>query len=116
MLAGLSPRTLHDLDVDELLEQALTEVGLPYFEPHSHEATEAALAVMARRTLSGEVSPRDLASWSHRAFGHDGLAMGARLADLDDMYDTIEYTALTPAYVDACVIDEARRIAGSSTG
>lgn len=113
MLAGLPLRGLDDLDVEDLLEQALTEVGLPYFTPHSREAEESALVVMARRTLSGAVSPRDLALWTHRVFGHDRLAEAARLAELDDVYDTIEYTDLAPADVDAEVIGEARRIASS---
>jgi hypothetical protein len=115
MLAGLPLRALDDRDVEDLLEQALAEVGLPFAMPNSREAEESGLVVMARRTLSGAVSPCDLASWAHRTFGHDRLAMATRLAELDDVYDTIEYTDMTPADVDAEVLDEARHIAMSAT-
>src|SRR5262245_20239189 len=71
MLAALPLRALDDRDVEDLLEQSLAEVGLPYYVPRSREAEESALAVMARRTLSGSVPPCDLTSWTHRAFGHD---------------------------------------------
>jgi hypothetical protein len=95
MLAALPLRALDDRDINELLEQALAEVGLSYYPPSSREAEEAALAVVARRTLSGAVRPRDLASWAHRAFGHDRLPLAGRLAELDDVYDMVEQTALT---------------------
>ncbi|GIF75520.1 hypothetical protein [Asanoa siamensis] len=41
MLAALPLRTLDDRDVEDLLEQALAEVGLPCFVPHSREAEQA---------------------------------------------------------------------------
>jgi hypothetical protein len=95
----------------ENLKQALTEVGLPYYEPNSTAGQEAALAVMAARVLSDDLDPRSLAAWSHRTFGHDRLPAAERLAELDDVYDTIEYTDLTVEDVNADVVAEAKRLA-----
>ena len=111
MLAAVSLRTAGDSDVIDLLEQALYEVGLSYYEPRSIAAQESALAVIARRALTGELQPRALAAWTHRVFGHDRLALAERFAELDDVYDAIDYTDLSVLEVDAEVIAEAVRIA-----
>jgi hypothetical protein len=87
MLAGLPLRAPDEREVEDLIEPALAEVGLAYRPPRSREADESDLAVMARCTVSGSVSPRELASWTHRAFGHDGLPLAARLSEFDDIYD-----------------------------
>jgi len=113
MLAALPLRGLHDSDLADLLAPALAEVGLPYVVPHSREAEEATLVVMAQRTLAGAMSPRELALWAHRAFGHDRLALATRLAELDDDYDTVEYLDRVVTDVDAEVLAEARRITAS---
>jgi hypothetical protein len=111
MLAGLPLRAVQARDVEDVLESALDEAGLRYYLPGSREADEAAVAVMAHQTLAGMHTPRALASWAHRMYGHDRLALAEQLAHLDDVYDTIEYTRSTVAKVDADVIAEAHRIA-----
>ncbi|WP_125805057.1 hypothetical protein [Actinoplanes sp. ATCC 53533] len=111
MLAAVALRTAQNSDMFENLEQALAEVGLPYYEPDSMAGQEATLAVMATRALSGDLDPRSFAAWAHHTFGHDRLPAAERLAELDDAYDTIDYTDLTVQDIDTDVIAEAHRLA-----
>ena len=53
----------------------------------------------------------DLAVRAHSVIGHDNLALAERLVELDDVYDTLEYTDLTEQEVNDDVLAEARRIA-----
>ena len=64
---------------------------------------------MARRTLTGEMSPRELAGWVRDKVGY-GLPEAEQLAYLDGTCKTLEYTDLSPADVDEQVLTEARRI------
>ena len=110
MLAGLPLRECTAGDVGEFLEAALGDVGVRYYAPESRGADEAVLAVMARRTLAGALSPRSLASFAHRVFGHDRLPLAERLAALDDDYDAIGFVFTNTEELDADVVAEARRI------
>lgn len=59
---------------------------------------------------AGELTPRELDFRIHQRFGH-ALPLAARLAELDDEYDLLEYGDRTPAQVDAEVTTEALRLA-----
>ncbi|NKE56555.1 hypothetical protein FXN61_06800 [Lentzea sp. PSKA42] len=107
-LAGASLRHAWE-EMPPLLEDALRELGLEHHELGSEGGKEEGLRLMARRTLAGKMPPRELAEWVHNNFGHD-LPQAEGLARLDDIYDVLEYTDLSPADVDDQVMTEVRRI------
>jgi len=109
MLAAVQFRHA-DQEVPEVLEAALAHLGLPYYPRGSHAVQEAAVRTMATRVLAGTMTPRQLARWAHRKFGHGTLESAERFAERDNVYDCIEYTDMTEQDVDADVISEARRI------
>ncbi|GAA2721904.1 MULTISPECIES: hypothetical protein [Streptomyces] len=122
LLAGLDSPTLRmlaacttteaDYEVAELLPATLDELGLTFFPRGSQAGKEAAARALATRTLTGAMSPRQLAFQIHQLFGHE-LDLTARLAAYDDEYDVLGYGDRTAAQVDADVLAEARRIARS---
>ncbi|WP_129842988.1 hypothetical protein [Streptomyces sp. RFCAC02] len=97
-------------DVHDLLPAALGELGLTFHPVASRAGHEAAARALARRTLSGEFTPREFTSWVHRHHGHE-LPLTERLAELDDEYDTLDYGDRTVDQVAA----EARRLAALPT-
>ncbi|MFF3561336.1 hypothetical protein ACFYXS_14970 [Streptomyces sp. NPDC002574] len=99
-----------DDDVPELLPPALDELGLTFYAAGSIFGREAAMRAFARRTLAGRLTPRELAFRVHQLFGHR-LPLAARLAELDDEYDTLEYSDRTLEQIDTEVMTEARRLA-----
>jgi len=111
MLAALSAREA-DVEVPELLPVVLGELGLAPIVRDSDAAREAAVSALAARLVAGLITPRELASAAHLAFGHR-LALTERLAELDDEYDILEYSGRTTDDVDADVIAEARRLASA---
>ncbi|WP_212808658.1 hypothetical protein [Micromonospora endophytica] len=112
MLAGIHGRHA-DEEVPELLEAALADLGLNYYPRGSQTGQEAVLRVLASRVLAGLMSPMDLATWAHSTIGHDGLALANRLVELDDVYDTLEYTDMTEQDLEGEILAEARRIVGT---
>ncbi|MDX8148189.1 hypothetical protein SK854_39170 [Lentzea sp. BCCO 10_0061] len=109
MLAGASLKRAWE-EVPPLMEDALRELGLDHHEHRSDAGREEGLRLMARRTLAGEMSPRELAEWVHQHFSHD-LPEAEELAALRDIYETLEYYAeLSAADVDEQVMAEVRRI------
>jgi hypothetical protein len=114
MLAGVHARHADD-EVPDLAEAALPEVGLEFHLPGSSAGAEAAVRALARRVLDGLMEPRALTAWAHSAFGHDGLELAERLAELDDTYDCLDVVDLTEHDVDADVTAEARRLVGSTS-
>ena len=113
MLAGVHVRRA-DEEIVELLEPALDEVGLRYYPRGSRAGQEAAVRLFASRVLAGTLAPRELTGWAHSVIGHDGLEVAERFVELDDVYDMLEYAAMTEQEVDGEVVDEARRIIGES--
>ena len=105
-----------DEEVPELLEAALTDVGLSYHPRGSHAGQEAAVRVMASRALAGLVSALDLVAWAHSTIGHDRVALAEHLVELDDVYDTLEYTDMTEQEVNDEILAEARRIVETGGG
>jgi hypothetical protein len=78
------------------------------------EARVAAAAAMARETLDGRLPPRELARWAHRAIRHGRAKVLEDLVVLDDVYDTLPYTAEAEADVDGRVLDAAARLIATS--
>ncbi|NYF58828.1 hypothetical protein [Micromonospora purpureochromogenes] len=70
------------------------------------------LAGVAARVLAGALEPLDLATWAHTAFGHGTPALAEHLVELDDVYDTLEYTDMTEQDLNIEILGEARRIVG----
>ncbi|WP_081809659.1 hypothetical protein [Amycolatopsis keratiniphila] len=113
MLAAVSVRHA-DEEVPELLEAALRDVGLAFFEKGTQAAQETGLQAMAARVLSGAMTPRELAVWAHATFGHGTLERAERLVQLDDFYDTVDYMEATVEDLDAEVLRAARGILNPS--
>lgn len=109
VLAGVRARDADD-EVPYLLEAALHDVGLDYYPRRSQQGKEAAVTTLAGRVLAGTLPPRTLAQWAHTTIGHGTLDLAERLVELDDIYDTIEYTHMTEQDVNDEVVAEARRI------
>jgi hypothetical protein len=106
ILAGLRDP---DYEVYEHLAVAMRELHLPFHPRGSDESWDAVIRAVAVQVLTGDLQPRTAAWEVHAAFGHE-LPVGARLAELDDEYDTLEYTDRTEYEVDADVLAEAREI------
>ncbi|MFI6101270.1 hypothetical protein ACIA8G_37475 [Lentzea sp. NPDC051213] len=86
----------------------LPELGLEWHDKGTAAAKEAGLRAMAARTLSGELTPRELTAWAHRVLGHQHE--GERLSELDDTYDVAPYATMSDEEVDELVMAEVRRI------
>lgn len=72
------------------------------------DAQVLAARSLARRTLHGELSCRDLVAWAHSAIGHGGARELQNLVELDDAYDEVEFIAPTIEDLNADVVAEAR--------
>jgi hypothetical protein len=102
-----------DIEVAELLEPAMKDIGLPYYSMGSTASLQAGLVAMASQTLSGAFTPGYLAAWAYETFGHQ-VDFAADLARFDDVYEVGDGTNSTREDVDKEVIAEARRIVESS--
>jgi hypothetical protein len=112
ILAGVHSRQA-DEEAPKLLEAALQDVGIDHYPQGSREGQEAALITMAARVLAGTLQPLDLTRWAHRTIGHDTLPLAESLVELDDVYDTLEYTDMTDQDINTEIIAEARRVVES---
>ncbi|GHH73809.1 hypothetical protein GCM10018793_13250 [Streptomyces sulfonofaciens] len=99
-----------DYEVHVLLPAALDELGLTFYPVASDAGQEAGARALARRMLTGELTPREFTIRIHQRCGHE-LPLTERLAELDDEYDVLEYGDRTADQVDAEVTAEARRLA-----
>lgn len=68
---------------------------------------------MAAQVVTGTLAPRELAAWAHATFGHDTLELAEPFVELDDAYDTLDYTTRTREDLDSDVRAEAHRILGT---
>src|SRR6059058_1703123 len=59
MLAAV-PYRYADEEVPEILEAALTDIGMTYYETGSHAGKEAAVRALAARVLAVTLPPRNL--------------------------------------------------------
>jgi hypothetical protein len=122
MLAAVSIPDVRDEEVVDVLEAALREVGLPYAPKHTAAARRAGLIAIARRTLSGIDTPRELAHFARHEFwppphNSDRSAFDqlvAELADMDDLYD--EEVLCSDDEADALITAQARRIVDLAQG
>lgn len=103
-LAGALPRESW-FGLYPLVEGTAEELGMPELLEAPPE--RVALAVMVRRFTRGALSARDLASWAHAHFGHEGDPACEPFVVLDDMYDVAQYTGDSLEDLDARVADEA---------
>lgn len=88
-----------------LVEDTLDELGLG--EVRAASPQRAALTVMLRRFKAGEMSAVELARWAHTHIGHDGDIDCQPFVDLDDMYDTADYTGQSLDELNQWTMDEA---------
>ncbi|MEV0001016.1 hypothetical protein AB0H28_01850 [Micromonospora sp. NPDC050980] len=111
ILAGAScAKGSENDEVRRWLEDALTELSLTYYPRCSREGEEAAVRLMARRALAGEIAPRDLTAWAYLYVTWDGTPLGAELVAFENAYEYAEAVGGTTADVDADVIAEAGRL------
>ncbi len=101
MLAAVSIRNADDEDIRDVVEPALREIGLTH-EPKNTAAREDALMVMARRTLRGVATPRELVDFARYDYWPPSarrLSEYERLAgDLAMMYaENVSVSATRPA-------------------
>jgi hypothetical protein len=112
-LAAVSVREA-EMEVPILVADALEEVGLDYHVQGTPGALEAGVRAVCAQVVADVLAPRELTRWVHATCGHDKLALAENLAMLDDVYDSVCWTDLTAAEVDAEVLEQARAISAGS--
>lgn len=90
--------------LDGLVSDVLRELEWPIPNRGTVEAAEIAVALIADDVLRGALTPRQFTSWVHHAVGHAGPATLQPLVELDDRYDTVEWTTDHPDELDADVL------------
>lgn len=103
-LAGASPRD-SQFELARMIENTLKELGLE--QVLTVGTQRGALSAMIRRFKNGELSARELARWAHTYIGHDGDESCQIFVDLDDMYDTADYSDYGPEDLDRFTAEEA---------
>ncbi|MGW6197133.1 hypothetical protein ACWF0M_13385 [Kribbella sp. NPDC055110] len=103
-LAGASPRESQFV-LEGLIEDTLQELGMQ--EVLAVDAQRGALAAILRRFKGNELSAHDLARWAHTNIGHGGDARCQVFVDLDDMYDTADYSDYGTDDLDRWAAEEA---------
>lgn len=86
-LAGLAPDVVWP-DVDRLVRQAATELGLP--APTKERALGAELRLLAMRVVAGTAEPRALTAWAWRRIGYEHRSGLEALVRLDDEYGLLD--------------------------
>jgi len=99
-----------DWNFDGSIEAMLAELGREFPGRSTPIAQSGAVRAMCRRCLTGTFTPRELARWTHVVVGHSGAPEAQLLVELDDAYDTVDYTKETKGDLDQSVIEEARRL------
>jgi hypothetical protein len=103
-LAGASPQDSQFV-LEPLIEDTLQELGMQ--EVLAVNAQRAALTAALRRFKRNEVSASELVRWAHTYIGHDGDAQCQVFVDLDDMYDTVDYSDYDTDDLDRWTTEEA---------
>lgn len=103
-LAGADPRDSQWV-LEPLIDDTLSELQLD--EVRNLSPQRAALTVMLRRFNAGEMSAVELARWAHTHIGHDGDVDCQPFVDLDDMYDTADYTGQSLEELNQWAVEEA---------
>lgn len=122
LVAGLDSEPLRELaavpypqataEVPDLLEPALTSLGLPFYPPWGSEGKLAAVKVYAARCLSGEMAPRAFVGWMHIVFQHGESDELEPFLSLSDYYEEAVYRNITEEQIDVQVIVAARKLLG----
>lgn len=103
-LAGASPRDSQFV-LERLIEDTLQELEMQ--DALAVNAQRGAFAAVLHRFERNEVSARELARWAHTNIGHDGDARCQVFVDLDDMYDTVNYSDYATEDLDHWTAEEA---------
>ena len=103
-LASASPQD-SQFELEPMIDTTLNELGRGHVL--AGEPQRGALTAMVRRFKDGTLEARDLAAWAHRYIGHDGDPSCQVFVDLDDMYDTADYSDYDEASLDAWTSEEA---------
>jgi hypothetical protein len=103
-LAGASPRESQFV-LERLIEDTLQELGMQ--DVLVVNAQRGALAAVLHRFKGNEFSARELARWAHTNIGHDGDARCQVFVDLDDKYDTVDYSDYGTEDLDRWTTEEA---------
>ena len=107
-LAGVPPREPR-FTLDLLIYQALGELDSSPLAGTSPQ--RAALEAVLRRYQNGELTAAEAARWAHQHIGHHGDAACQVFVDLDDMYDTVNYSpSYTVADLNGWTAEEAAAI------
>ena len=109
VVAGLPPGA-SSFDLEDGLEEAMADLGLPYAPPRTFEARVAGARVMASRCIGGRLAPRELVRWMHATFRHGQDRELEPFLVLDDEYDIVEDTGRNVDALDREVVAEARRL------
>jgi hypothetical protein len=102
----------HDDDMSRLprlLETVGEELGMS--EALAEDPRVVVARHLCRRVLAGEQNERELTSWVHATFGHDGERPAlADLAVLDDLFDDVEVRSRAADRIARDVRQAARRV------
>ena len=110
VLAGV-PAAQATIEVPDLIERVMDEVGLPYFGPGHPNSRLLAAAALATEHINGRLTARDLCRIVHQHYGHQAHELIEPLAVLDDDYDILDYSP-TPseAQLEQRTLDAARAL------
>jgi hypothetical protein len=107
----------------DVLADALHELGLEHHPRGSAGGLLAGARIMAADFLAGGATPQELANWFHTTYAHGDHPALDRFLELDDRYDTVQYSAHdTEALLDELITAEATSfldgcsVGGSSDG
>lgn len=109
VLAGV-PAAQATIEVPDLVERAMDELELPYFGPGHPTNRLIAAAALAAEHVHGTLTARDLCRIVHQHYGHGAHDLIEPLAELDDCYDTIEYSNDTEQDLEQQTLEAARNL------
>lgn len=103
------------IDVPDLIERVMDELQLPYFGPGHPTSRLLAAAALAAEHAHGRLAARDLCRIIHLNCGHDAHPLIEPLAELDDCYDTLEYSRNpTEQHLERRALEAARNLVAAA--
>lgn len=113
LLAGTT-RADADVDIHDLLPDAMEELHLPYFGWNHPDSRLLAAAGLAREHVDGRLPACDLCRIIHSRFGHCAHDL---IEPLDDEYDVLDFSwTPTEAQLEHRVFEAASRIVQTVDG
>jgi hypothetical protein len=103
-LAGASARESQFV-LEPLITSTVGELGMSRL--FTTDAQAAALRVILRKLEAGELTAREIASWSHTHIGHDSSLKFQPFVSLDDLYDEADYLGYDKHEIDEWMRQEA---------